>query len=109
MSHRIREAMRSDSFAPFGSDGGMVEVDETYIGRREGIEKPRAGQHHKMKVLSLVERSTGQSRSFVVERVTQDHLWDVLCVNLSHEAHLMTDEARVYKALADNFGNYIPV
>ena len=32
MSHRIREAMRAGDLAPFGSDGGIVEVDETFIG-----------------------------------------------------------------------------
>lgn len=32
MSHRIREAMRSGDLSPFGSDGGIVEVDETFIG-----------------------------------------------------------------------------
>ena len=31
MSHRIREAMRSGDLAPFGSDGGIVEIDETFI------------------------------------------------------------------------------
>ena len=37
MSHRIREAMRSGDLAvPFGSDGGSVEVDETYIGFKAG-------------------------------------------------------------------------
>lgn len=33
LSHRIREAMRKGDLAPFGEDGGAVEVDETYIGR----------------------------------------------------------------------------
>ena len=33
MSHRIREAMRRGDLAPFGSDGGIVEVDETFIGK----------------------------------------------------------------------------
>ena len=32
MAHRIREAMRSGDLAPFGADGGIVEVDETFIG-----------------------------------------------------------------------------
>ena len=32
MEHRILEAMRSGDLAPFGSDGGIVEVDETFIG-----------------------------------------------------------------------------
>jgi hypothetical protein len=32
MSHRIREAMRTDDPAPFGVGGGFVESDETFIG-----------------------------------------------------------------------------
>ncbi len=32
MSHRIREAMRDNGLFTFGSDGGVVEVDETFIG-----------------------------------------------------------------------------
>ena len=33
LSHRIREAMRSDDLTPFGSNGGTVEADETFVGR----------------------------------------------------------------------------
>ncbi len=33
MAHRIREAMISTDDTPMGGGGGMVEVDETYIGR----------------------------------------------------------------------------
>jgi len=34
MSHRIREAMRSGELAPpMGGNGGIVEADETFIGR----------------------------------------------------------------------------
>jgi len=40
MSHRIREALRSGSLAPFGEGGGSVEVDETFIGR------PRSSKAH---------------------------------------------------------------
>jgi transposase-like protein len=37
MNHRLREAMRTGSLAvPVGSDGGAVEVDETFIGVRLG-------------------------------------------------------------------------
>lgn len=32
IEHRIREAMRSGDLAPFGSGGGIVEIDETFIG-----------------------------------------------------------------------------
>src|SRR5208282_2883880 len=36
VGHRIREAMRTGELAPFGSGGGDVEVDETYIGHEPG-------------------------------------------------------------------------
>ena len=42
MSHRIREAMRSGSLAtPMGGEGtsGIVESDETFIGRKKGVPK----------------------------------------------------------------------
>ncbi len=48
MSHRIREAMRSDDTGMFGGNGGAVEVDETFIGQIKGVEKRRAF-HHKMR------------------------------------------------------------
>src|SRR5215207_1200428 len=51
LSHRIREAMREGGFFPFGHDGGAVEVDETYIGRKAGREVPKGGWGHKMTVL----------------------------------------------------------
>ena len=72
-SHRIREAMRSGDFAPFGAGGGVVEVDETYIGRDKSVKpdgmKKGRGFHHKNKILSLVDRNSGQARSFVVDDV----------------------------------------
>ena len=48
MSQRIREAMRSSDGGMFGGNGGVVEVDETFIGQLKGVEKKRAF-HHKMK------------------------------------------------------------
>jgi transposase-like protein len=72
MTHRIREAMRSGDLAPFGQGGGSVEIDETFI----GVEKQKvAGAHgynHKNKVLSLVDRTTGQARSMVIDRVSRN-------------------------------------
>jgi transposase-like protein len=41
MEHRIREAMRSGHLAPFGAGGGIVEVDETFIGHDKTIEPKR--------------------------------------------------------------------
>src|SRR6516164_5428720 len=55
LTHRIREAMRSGPLAPLGGNGSVVEVDETFIGRKEG-EEVRRGAWHKNTVLTLVER-----------------------------------------------------
>src|SRR6056297_1018297 len=71
MSHRIREAMRSGDLAPMGGNGGVVEVDETFIGndrtkKPHGVKKGR-GYAHKHKVLSLVDRTSGRAKSFVVD------------------------------------------
>jgi len=58
-SHRIREAMRAGDLAvPFGSGGGAVEADETFIGKIKGVTK-KAARHHKMKVFTLVDRDGG--------------------------------------------------
>jgi transposase-like protein len=61
LSHRIRECMRSGDLAPFGA-GGTVEADETFIGR-DPAKKVKRGYQHKLKVLSLVDRETGEARS----------------------------------------------
>ena len=65
MSHRIREAMRSDKLSPIGGNGGIVEADETFIGHKKGMPKKR-GYSHKHAVLSLVERG-GNLRSFHID------------------------------------------
>jgi transposase-like protein len=82
LAHRIREAMRSGDLAPFGGEGGVVEVDETFIGRREGVDKPRGGTRHMIPVLSLVHRESGQCRSFVVDNVKAETLLDTILIEL---------------------------
>lgn len=105
LSHRIREAMRSGDLAPFGSGGGAVEVDETYIGNVKGAER-RRGTAHKMAVLSLVDRTSGTMRSFSVDRVDQATVVPIVLANISREARLMTDEARLYKSLGRLFSEH---
>jgi len=95
LAHRIREAMRSGDLAPFGGEGGVVEVDETYIGRKAGTEK-RRGYAHKFAVLSLVHRESGQARSFVVDGQTREDIVPVVKANIDRETYIMTDEAKVY-------------
>jgi transposase-like protein len=95
MSHRIREAMRSNDPGFFGEGGGIVEIDETFIGVEPGVTQRKAF-HHKMKVLALVDRSTGRSRAIVIDKLTQNEIEPIMYHNLASEARIVTDEARHY-------------
>ena len=99
MSHRIREAMRSDGTVNFGSGGGIVEVDETFIGHKHKKKEGARGYAHKNAILSLVDRTTGQSKSFVVKDVTKATLLPILRENIAKEAYVMTDEASQYQGI----------
>jgi transposase-like protein len=106
LSHRIREAMRSGALAPFGSDGGGVEVDETFIGRDpDNVVKKdmQFGIANMNKVLSLVDRTTGAARSFVIKDLRIATIAPILAANVSREARLLTDEAARYRELGWNF------
>jgi transposase-like protein len=105
LAHRIREAMRAGHLAPFGAGGGMVEVDETYIGVEPGEPVTRGG-NHKMKVLALVDRTTGEKRSFVLDFVNARVIGEIVAANLSHEAILMTDEARHYVKIGEGYAGH---
>ncbi|WP_370338341.1 IS1595 family transposase [Parvularcula marina] len=111
LTHRIREAMRSgDLDVPFGSGGGVVEVDETFIGvdrtkKPKGSKKGR-GYAHKHKVLSLVDRQTGRAKSMVVDSLKAADLTPILEANIAREARVMTDEAGQYRYLNRSFAEH---
>lgn len=107
LAHRIREAMRcGDLDVPFGSDGGAVEVDETFIGREPGVAKKAGGYSHKRKVLALVDRDTRRVRTMVVDDLKPATLAPILSENIAKEARLMTDEAQHYKRLGKGFASH---
>jgi hypothetical protein len=108
LSHRIREAMREGDLAPFGQAGGPVEVDETYIGRKAGAGLPKGGWGHKMTVLGLVDRNTGKSRFFHVDKGGAQ-IQAIVLGNLSREARLMTDEHTMYKKIGREFAEHSAV
>ncbi|MGA2516206.1 MAG: IS1595 family transposase [Thermodesulfobacteriota bacterium] len=102
MGHRIREAMREGELVPFGMNGNTVEVDETFIGKEENIPM-RRGYAHKCKVLSLLDRELGKTRSMVVDNVTASELVPILKENIAREAQIMTDDAGQYRYLYQDF------
>ncbi len=96
IGHRIREAMRDLGIAaaPMGSGGGIVEADETFLGRKQG-KRARSGYGHKMIVMSLVERG-GKVRSFKIDHANKVEVERIIAANVSKEARLMTDSASYY-------------
>jgi transposase-like protein len=104
MSHRVREAMKPDTFFKFGSGGGMVEVDETYIG--DNYKGDGKGMRNKQKVVSLIDRTTKQARSMVVDNVDQLTIHNILYVNVDRHATLMTDEAHQYAKPGKLYANH---
>jgi transposase-like protein len=105
MSHRIREAMKPESGGLLGGGGSIVEADETYFGTEEGKKEIKARTKsggklkHMNKIVSLVERGTGQVRSFHVADVTGQNLKRVLVSNIRPDTHVMTDASPRYNEL----------
>lgn len=104
MAHRIREAMRQgDLDTPMGGGGGSVEADETFIGRDPDMADNRMPIRRMCKVLSLIDRETGEARSFVVGDISFPAIAPIIYQNLSREARLVTDEARYYVSIGKDF------
>ncbi|XSG82335.1 MAG: IS1595 family transposase [Methyloligella sp. ZOD6] len=110
MSHRIREAMREGALDTFGTGGGIVEADETFIGN-DRTKKPKGqkkgrGYHHKHKVLALVDRTTRRARTMVIDSLAAKDIAPILRENVAKEARLMTDEASYYTLIGREFASH---
>ena len=105
MGHRIREIMRDGKLSTFGTNGGIVESDETFLWDDPDIQK-RRGYAHKNKVLSLLDRSTGCTRSMVIESLKGKDIIPILKENIDKEARIMTDDAGQYTYLKNHFSRH---
>jgi transposase-like protein len=104
MLHRIRLAMTNTESGLMGEDGEVVEVDETYIGRKPGRDV-RRGPGHKEMVFALVERGRGV-RAFHIAENNFDQMKAIMAKNMAPEAVLMTDEASMYKNIGKCFAEH---
>lgn len=104
MGHRIRLAMTQNPSGLMGSGGGVVEADETYVGRKWKA-RVRPGHGHKETVFSLVQRG-GTVRSVHITGKTFAGIKRSLKANVAKDAVLMTDDARMYKKIAKQFADH---
>ena len=108
MSHRLREAMAGGaSLPPFGGEGVTVEIDETFIGKKAGVEV-RRGYAHKHAVMTLVERNPAgaKARSFHVDGTKASDLLPIIKANVLPGTSVMTDEAGQYAHLNKHFAEH---
>jgi transposase-like protein len=105
MSHRVREAMRVLGVEPMGGAGKVVEADETYTGRVEGMPKMRRGWTHKNMVLTLVERG-GSARSFHIDGKAIRDFMPIIRENVARETRMNTDEAKHYYDLGKDYAGH---
>lgn len=114
LSHRIRMAMDQPA-GLMGTGGGTVEVDETYIGKVEGSQtraemradfkaKKRVKQPKKAMVFTLLERN-GKVRSRVISGEMFNQVKEGMG-QISPDAHLMTDSAKMYNNLGKDFASH---
>ena len=121
MAHRIREAMIEDTgdTGPFGGPGKIVEVDETYHGKRETPRKRgkyarpptktgKSGIGDKRVIVGLVERG-GKVRTFHVQSATAATVRNILVANVSRKSILHTDESKIYTVLGTEFAAHATV
>jgi transposase-like protein len=109
MSHRIREAMRDGNMEIFGGKGSDVQADETYFGNIKDKAPKARGFSHKMRIVSLLDKNTGQARSFYAPSNDAGRVAQIVRDNVAQESTLVTDESRYYWKVGKEFAGHVRV
>lgn len=110
MLHRIREAMRNESFEKMR---GPVEADETYVGGKYNTRRDHLGRaqrkgpnYNKTTVMGIVQRQGG-IRAFVIPSTRGLMLADRLRQHVAPGATVYTDAAAAYGKLSDKYVHHL--
>jgi len=101
MLHRIREAMKHESFRKLGSTGGPVGVDETFVGahpknmharRRAKLNTAMRGWgDHETIVMGMLDRNAREVRAKVIPNVKRETLQDEVLRQVQGGGTVYTD------------------
>jgi transposase-like protein len=109
MLHRIRLALRHGSWEKLGgSDGGPVEVDETFVGPdprkmhagRRSARYSSANPRPKIPVMGMLDRDSRQVRARVVPNVKRETLQNAILEGIEKGSTVYTDAGVSYDNLA---------
>lgn len=105
MTHRIREAMKDGNLPPIGGAGSIVEIDETFIGKKREKGPKERGYGHKNAVMTLVKRG-GSARSFHVDGTKASDLLPLIKAHVAPGSRVVTDDAGQYRKLQRHFAKH---
>jgi len=93
MLHRLRLAMKSESDAPIGGNGGTVETDEVFIGGKPANRHlgKRLGADKKVPVIGMIDRNTREVRAKVIPNVKRESLHAQIMANIGKDTTIYTD------------------
>lgn len=94
LSHRIREAMMLGNITE-EKMSGTVEADETYIGGKYDKRRKRE-RWDKPGVFGVIERETGRVSAKYLPNVNSWQIGREIDSRVAPNAHMMTDESRLY-------------
>ncbi|MGO9517706.1 MAG: IS1595 family transposase, partial [Candidatus Korobacteraceae bacterium] len=112
VAHRLRLALKNNSlFKIGGSDGGPVEVDETFIGGQKknmhASKKLRyeaaGGIKAKTAVMGFLDRELRQVRTKIVPNVKRETLQNEVLNHVRYGSAVYTDQAVTYDLLHSRF------
>lgn len=113
--HRLRLALREGFNTKLPSDGGPIEVDETFIGgkarnmhlaKRQQMARDGAEQLHggkgKAIVIGAVQRG-GKVKAQVIPKRWKEHMQGFIRDTAERGSHIMTDETRQYLGISNEY------
>jgi hypothetical protein len=101
MCHRIRKAMSDDTIDPLGSEGQVIEIDESFVGGKITGTTVREAKRRKVKVLGIAERG-GRVHLRKIKNLKPETIGPIL------EASISQNVSEIHTDGSTRYWNMIP-